>query len=210
VVHVTYAPSIALPAFAELLVFTANVLNTVSVTTIPVPVQTVAGTTLAVEYVDKDQLHFFVTALPTEIEALDAGEFPPWIRSGRSFWVYPPGNAIADGESPVCRYFTTPDAGFNTHFYSAFPQECDAIPALFPGIWTSETTDAFGVLEPDTATGTCPAGTSPLYRVYNGGPNVNHRYVTSTDTRDLMVRDIAHRWIPEGYGPLGVGMCVPQ
>jgi hypothetical protein len=170
------------------------------------PVQTVSGTVLAVEFVDKTLLHFFVTAIPSEIMALDAGQFPPWVRSGRSFWVYPAGASIAANESPVCRYFTTPAAGFETHFYSAFPQECDAIPTLFPGIWTLETADAFGVRQPDVATGACPPGTSPLYRLYNGGPNVNHRYVTDLDTRALMTPP----WIPEGYGPLGVGMCVPQ
>ena len=129
------------------------------------------------------------------------------MRTGRSFWVYPSGSSIASSESPVCRYFTTPNASFSTHFYSAFPQECNEILTLFPGLWTLETTDAFGVLEPDTVTGACPAGTSPLYRLYNGGPNVNHRYVTDKDTRDEM---LDRNWIPEGYGPMSVGMCVPQ
>ncbi len=100
-----------------------------------------------------------------------------------------------------------PTSSFQTHFYSAFPQECNSILTLFPGVWTFETDDAFGVQQPNVSTGACPSGTSPLYRLYNGLPNVNHRYVTDLLTRQLM---LDNRWIPEGYGPLGVGMCVPQ
>ncbi|HEV8501875.1 MAG TPA: hypothetical protein VGR63_09855 [Casimicrobiaceae bacterium] len=205
-VLLTYSPHIELPTAGGLLIYTGNFQSSIPITAEATPVQTVPGTILAVEFVDKNLLHFFVTADPSEIASLDAGQFPPWVRTGRSFWVYPSGLPIAANESPVCRYFTTPTAGFETHFYSALPQECDAIPTLFPGIWTLETDDAFGVQQPDNATGACPSGTSPLFRLYNGGPNVNHRYVTDLDTRALLVPP----WIPEGYGPLGVGMCVPQ
>ena len=206
-VALTYTPHIALPTIGGLLVYSGDFQETIPITAQATPVQTVPGTILAVEFADKELEHFFVTAIPSEIAALDAGQFAPWVRTGRSFWVYPSGASIAPNESPVCRYFTTPTAGFETHFYSAFPQECDSIPTLFPGIWTLETDDAFGVQEPDIATGTCPSGTSPLYRVYNGGPNVNHRYVTDLGTRQIM---LDYGWVPEGYGPLGVGMCVPQ
>jgi hypothetical protein len=213
-VIITFTPHVALPTAGGIQVGPADAQSTLppeeyEFTAQALPAQTAPGTVLAVEYVDRDLMHFFVTAIPGEIQSLDDGNFPPWVRTGRSFWVYPPGNPVAAGESPVCRYFSNPDAGFNTHFYSAFPQECNAIPALFPGLWTLETMDAFGVLQPDGATGACPAGTSPLYRVYNGGPNVNHRYMASLDTRALMTGHLLD-WTPEGYGPLGVGMCVPQ
>ncbi|HXU52999.1 MAG TPA: hypothetical protein VN789_13220 [Casimicrobiaceae bacterium] len=212
-VVITFTPHIALPTGGQLQVGPADAQSTLPLelfdfTAQAIPPQTVSGTVLAVEYIDRDLLHFFVTAIPAEIHALDAGQFPPWVRTGRSFWVYPPGTPIANA-APVCRYFTTPDAGFNTHFYSAFPQECNAIPTRFPGLWTLETMDAFGVLQPNAASGACPAGTSPLYRAYNGGPNVNHRYMTGLDTRALMTGDLLS-WTPEGYGPLGVGMCVPE
>jgi hypothetical protein len=206
-VDITFTPNIPLPTRGALTVTSGLFQATDRFDAIAVPPQNVPGTILAVEFVEVDVTHFFVTAIPGEIEALDGGQFPGWVRTGRSFWVYPPGQSIAPGESPVCRYFTTPDAGFSTHFYSAFPQECNAIPALFPGLWTLETTDAFGVQEPDTTSGACPSGTSPLYRLYNGGPNVNHRYVSDTDTRQEMLN---RNWIPEGYGPAGVGMCIPQ
>lgn len=203
----TYTPRIALPTLGGLTVYTDDFENTVTIRAVAEPVQTVAGTVLAVEYFDNALRHFFVTAMPNEIAALDAGTFQPWVRTGRSFWVYEPSLPVAAGESPVCRYFTTPTASFSSHFYSAFPQECEAIPTLFPGLWTLETTDAFQVKQPNAMAGTCPAGSSTLYRLYNGGPNVNHRYVTDPDTRQMML-DLG--WIPEGYGPLGVGMCVPQ
>lgn len=206
-VDITFTPNIPLPTRGALTVLTGPVQMTERFDAIAIPTQTVTGTVLAVEFFEVNLAHYFSTAMPSEIDALDGGQFPGWVRSGRSFWVYPSGASIAPNESPVCRYFTTPNAGFNTHFYSAFPQECNAIPTLFPGLWTLETTDAFGVQEPDTTSGACPAGTSPLYRLYNGGPNVNHRYVTEIDTRQEM---LSRGWIPEGYGPLGVGMCVPQ
>ncbi|HEV8502449.1 MAG TPA: hypothetical protein VGR63_12775 [Casimicrobiaceae bacterium] len=213
-VIITFTPHIALPTAGTLQIGPPDSQSTLPLEQFgfvaqALPPQTTPGTVLAVEYIDRDLTHFFVTSIPGEIQALDDGDFPPWVRTGRSFWVYPPGNPIAVGESPVCRYFTTPDAGFNTHFYSEFPQECNAIPTLFPGLWTLETMDAFGVLQPNSATGACPLGTSPLYRTYNGGPNVNHRYMTSLDTRALMAGHLLS-WIPEGYGPLGFGMCVPQ
>jgi hypothetical protein len=207
-VSLEYTPSIALPTAGDLLIYIGAFQATVPIKTAAAPVRTHSGAVLAVEFVDRDRLHFFVTAMQSEIDALDSGQFPPWIRTGRIFWVYPPGDPLVANESPVCRYFTTPTSGLSTHFYSAFPQECAAIPTLFPGIWTLETTDAFGVRQPNVATGQCPFGTSPLYRLYNGGPDVNHRYVTDPDTRQLMAGN--YGWIPEGYGPLGVGMCLPQ
>ena len=205
-VSLGYTPRIPLPTNGDLLVYTGGYQITVPIKTAAAPVQTTAGTVLAVEYVNLDLQHYFVTAMQSEIDALDSGQFPPWLRTGRSFWVYPSGDPLIANESPVCRYFTTPTSGLSTHFYSAFPQECGAILTLFPGVWALETNDAFGVQQPDVATGACPSGTSPLYRLYNDQPNVNHRYVTDLDTRSLLIGS----WIPEGYGPLGVGMCVPQ
>ena len=56
--------------------------------------------------------------------------------------------------------------------------------------------------------GTCPSGTTPLYRLYNnadrGAPN--YRYTIDLAMRQAM---IANRWTPNGNGPLGVFGCVP-
>ncbi len=203
---ITYTPRIPLPTGGNLLIYIGDFQTNVPIKTAAAPVQTIPGTVLAVEYVNLDLEHYFITAMPGEIAALDSGQFPPWLRTGRSFWVYPSANPFVANESPVCRYFTTPTSGLSTHFYSAFPQECGTILTLFPGIWELETDDAFGVQQPNVVTGACPTGTSPVYRLYNNKPNPNHRYVTDPDTRAMFLG----LWIPEGYGPLGVGMCVPQ
>ena len=58
------------------------------------------------------------------------------------------------------------------------------------------------------AGGVCPAGTLPVYRLYNNGMGgaPNHRFVTSLAERQIM---IGKGYVPEGNG-IGVGMCAPQ
>ncbi len=55
--------------------------------------------------------------------------------------------------------------------------------------------------------GVCPAGTQPVYRLFNNRPDANHRYTTDRALRDAMV---AKGWVAEGDGPDAVAMCVPQ
>jgi len=62
----------------------------------------------------------------------------------------------------------------------------------------------FVVALPDAQSGACPAGTMPVYRVFNHRRDANHRYVTSLATRASM---LAAGWIAEGYGPDAVAMC---
>jgi len=68
--------------------------------------------------------------------------------------------------------------------------------------------DVFNVA-PAAGDGACPAGTLPVYRLYNNGQGAapNHRYTTDDALRAQM---IAAGWVPEGIGPLGVVMCSPQ
>jgi hypothetical protein len=44
----------------------------------------------------------------------------------------------------------------------------------------------------------------PVYRVFNGRRDANHRYMTSLATRAAM---LAAGGIAEGYGPDAVAMC---
>jgi len=44
----------------------------------------------------------------------------------------------------------------------------------------------------------------PVYRLFNGKADVNHRYTVSFAIREEM---IAQAWTPEGYGSIGVAMC---
>jgi hypothetical protein len=59
---------------------------------------------------------------------------------------------------------------------------------------------------PDAATGACPSGYVPVYRVWNQRADSNHRYTTDPAIRDRMV---AQGGVAEGYGPDAVAMCAP-
>jgi hypothetical protein len=54
--------------------------------------------------------------------------------------------------------------------------------------------------------GVCPAGTSPVYRVFSNRPDANHRYMTSRSVRNDMT---ARGWLAEGDGADLVVMCSP-
>ena len=86
---------------------------------------------------------------------------------------------------------------------TASASECETVKHnpnwLFEGV-------VFNVPTPDLA-GNCPAGTLPVYRLYNNGQGAapNHRFTTSLVTRATM---LAKGWLPEGNG-IGVSMCSP-
>lgn len=172
------------------------------------PRQTVPGTVVAIEYVRyyADTIHYFLTVSDEEKGYLDTGRLFGWQRTGEAFWVHP-ADALVPGMTPVCRYYGRPEAGLDSHFYSASPAECAEVARKFGTAWIVESEAFFRVSLPDLATGACPANTSPVYRWFNNLPDVNHVYTTSPDT-------IAHLrlagWIAEGYGPDAVAMCVPQ
>lgn len=152
-----------------------------------------------VEYYDADVDHYFMTAAPAEIAILDAGGVAAWARTGASFKAYVTPTA---GANPVCRFYLPPGHG-NSHFYSASPDECALAAALFPE-FIHESPNVMYMRLPDTTTGACPAGTLPVYRVWNRRPDTNHRYTTDLKVRDRMV---AMGWVAEGYGPGAVIMC---
>lgn len=158
----------------------------------------------AVEYYHTGFDHYFITAIAAEIAALDSGTFPGWQRTGLSFNVYATSGAPA-GAATVYRFFSTSFAPKSSHFYTANPAEHDAL--LHNPNWQVEG-PVFAVVMP-TAGGTCPAGTLPVYRLYNNGQGAapNHRFTTDMTVRDSMLAQKA--WIPEGAG-VGVGMCSPQ
>jgi len=183
----------------------AVVSQTIPVSAMGAPPQTTAGTTLAVEYVNQALGHYFLTTNPAEKSLLETGYFTGWMRTGRSFWVLPGGSGA--GSSPVCRFYGRPEAGLDSHFFSASPDECAAVRHRYPLAWELESNDVFNVYLPDPVTGACPSGSKVVFRLYNGKPDANHRYTTLLDVRDSM---IAAGWIAEGYGPNRVAMCAPQ
>ena len=157
-----------------------------------------------VEYFHEEYNHYFMTASPIEIAALDAGTFPGWQRTGQVLKAYA---TPVIGTNPVCRLYNDSFAPKSTHFYSADPNEC-IYAENFPGwAWQFEGITMY-IATPDAA-GTCPSGTAPIYRLYNNGMGgaPNHRYTSSTAIKAQM---IGQGWVPEGYGADAVIMCMPS
>lgn len=162
---------------------------------------------LAIEYYHAGFDHYFITAIPAEITALDNGTFAGWQRTGLSFNVYAATSAPA-GSSTVYRFFSTSFTPKSSHFYTANAAEYAAV--LTNHDWQFEG-QVFNVLVP-SPDGTCPAGTIPVYRLYNNGQGAapNHRFTTDLTVRNSMLSRPADKvWIAEGAG-VGVGMCAPQ
>jgi hypothetical protein len=171
----------------------------------PTPAQPPAAEVSVIEYYRVEVGHYFMTADSTETYALDNGVFPGWARTGQTFNAYPPSDA---SHSPVCRFYGRPEAGLDSHFYSASLAECQAVIARFSNAWMYESGDVFAIDAPDPANGTCPSAALPVYRLYNNRADANHRYTTSLTVRAQMMNA---GWIAEGYGALAVAMCAaPQ
>jgi hypothetical protein len=161
----------------------------------------------AIEFYNASLDHYFVTANSDEINKLDTGFFVGWKRTNLSFKVADPTTASVT-YSPVCRFYGSPAAGLDSHFYSASPAECEAVKQKFPGAWIFESDDVFKVGLPDPITGNCASGTVPIYRAWNNRIDSNHRYTTDPAVQQAMV---AKGYIAEGYGPpaMPVAMCSP-
>ena len=155
---------------------------------------------VAVEYYHAVFDHYFVTNKADEITKLDNGTLG-WTRTGESFNVYSDAPA---GSSGVCRFFSTSFDPKSSHFYTASASECETVKHE-PRTGSSRASCS-PCLTPDLA-GNCPAGTLPVYRLYNDGQGAapNHRFTTSLVTRATM---LAKGWLPEGDG-IGVTMCAP-
>jgi hypothetical protein len=165
-----------------------------------------------VEYYNAALDHYFITPLPTEIDALDSGRISGWGRTGLVFDAYATAQE-AHGAlvSPVCRFYIPPVHG-DSHFLSASPAECAEVLAKvaadpnFSG-YIEETSAEFYIALPDPTSGACPTGSGPVYRLWNQRADSNHRYTADAATRAVM---IARGYAPEGYGPLGVAMCTTR
>ena len=165
------------------------------------------------EYYHASLDRYFLAATQREKADLDAGHRPGWKRTGRSF------RSLEDGvygieTVPVCRYYLPPPFG-DTHFFSAFADECEAVARQWPSA-ILETAQAFRVALPERTNGLCMVRASPedpeastvtvpIFRAWNGRADANHRYSTSLAEQSEMLR---RGWIAEGYGPYGATMCV--
>jgi serine protease len=156
----------------------------------------------AVEFYNQSQDHYFMTASVQEINDLDNNVFVGWQRTGYAFNTY---ITAEPGSDPVCRFYIPPAYG-DSHFYTASAVECAIAQAKYP-FFVYESPNVFYAALPNTATGACPAGTIPIYRVWDKRADTNHRYMTSAAVRASMV---AAGWVAEGYGPNQVIMCAPN
>jgi len=165
------------------------------------------ATVKVVEYHHAAFDHYFITPGAAEQALLDAHAppFQDWSRTGFSFNAYVNAGGPA-GSVAICRFFNDHFTPKSSHFYAAHGFGCEATIAQFPD-WTLEDDRLFNTMLPDATTGACPAGTIPLYRMYNQGMGgaPNHRFVTSLAERQKM---IDQGFVAEGAG-IGVGMCVP-
>jgi len=179
--------------------------------------------TLVVEYYYAGLDDYFITANQLEIQGLDDGAHPGWVRTGLTFLAYADPNVAPAGVSPVCRFYLLPQVG-DSHFYSADPVECAATAAKFAGSWVEESPALFYIQLPDRITGACPANTRPVYRFLNANNQLHHRYTAELDARNCMYYgtnptsdkfidcgQFAGAWLEEGYGspPNAPVMCSP-
>jgi hypothetical protein len=164
------------------------------------------GTASAIEYYHAAFDHYFITRNPDEITKLDNGTFAGM--GANRFDVQRLSDATsrrllrsADSSAP-------PFDPKSSHFYTPFPAECAMVRAnsswQFEGEATMCSSSGWRL-----AMGTCPGGTSPVYRLYNNGQGAapNHRYTTTSNVRDQM---IAAGWVLEGNGPGFAFMCAPS
>ncbi|RFC35009.1 MAG: hypothetical protein DID92_2727744442 [Candidatus Nitrotoga sp. SPKER] len=154
-----------------------------------------------VEFYNINLDHYFITADASEAAGIDSGSAGAgWIRTGNSF--------KSGGSTPVCRFYGSQVPGPNSHFYTLAIPECDGLKqlqAITPATqkrWNFESLDFVSTPPID---GTCPTGTTPVYRAYNNGfargIDSNHRLsIAATAIQEVVTRD----WINEG-----VVMCAP-
>jgi hypothetical protein len=163
-----------------------------------------------VEYYNAALDHYFVTAAAPDIDAIESGRITGWQLTGYSLAAFALPTPIhccsTYGQTavPVCRFYIPPALG-DSHFFSAFAEECDAVAARFP-TYVLESKAAFYVYLPDKETGACPRPFRPVYRLWNQRADSGHRYIYDSLPRRIPM--LQQGWLPEGYGPAGVAWCI--
>jgi hypothetical protein len=154
-----------------------------------------------VEYHNAALDHYFITWVLAEQAFLDTGHTPtPWVRTGSLFNTY---TTAQPGTSPVCRFYIPPAEG-DSHFFGRDTVECNGTGQRHPE-FVLEDPQFMHMFLP--VGGTCPANTTPIYRVFSNRTDANHRYMTDRAIRAQME---VRGWMVEGDGPDLVVMCAPQ
>ena len=157
-----------------------------------------------VEYYNGPLDHYFVTADPAERAAIESGlAGPGWERTTTLGHVWTPdsvGVAGAVGRTAICRFYGNPQVGAdgrrigpNSHFYTADPEECEAVKHdrgwVFEGI-------VFAAAQ--AVTGSCVPPLVAVRRNYNQRfreNDSNHRYTVDPAVGAQMT---ARGWVDEG------------
>jgi len=156
----------------------------------------------AMEFYNSQIDHYFMTASTDEAVVLDNKPEWNWTRTGKTFNIWLSQSSAPGNASPVCRFFGVFANGtVGSHFYTVDATECDMVKGRLDWGWGYEN-DAFYAVKP-AADGTCPSGTSPIYRAYNNGKSgaPNHRYMATQAEVDTMV---SQGWVSEGTAFCGV------
>lgn len=162
------------------------------------------GTVPVIEYYRADKDHYFMTASAAEQAFVDNNLAGTFQRTGELFyaWLDP---ALAPMDAvPVCRFYS-PLPLIDSHFYTAFADECNFVITHWPNVWLLESRAAFYVVPADSI-GNCRAGTLPVYRFFDNRNDANHRHTIDLSVRRAMFN---RGWAPEGIGPNAVAFCTP-
>jgi hypothetical protein len=152
-----------------------------------------SSTISVIEYHDSADDQYFLTADANEIALLDSGDLGPgWSRTGATFGAWPVDASDARA-LPVCRFFGVPGVGPDSHFYTAYPSECDAV--RNNPYWIEEGV-TFREMLP--VNGACADGFDTVQRLWKPGAAVvdtRHRYVIDPSIASAMQ---AQGWVLEG------------
>jgi len=177
------------PQLATLMFFTLTGNGVDASTTVPV-----------IEFHNARDGQYFLTADPTEQALLDGGALgPDWSRTGASFNAFPM-DATNSSALPVCRFFGKPGIGPNSHFYTAYASECDAVRTN--PYWIEEGATFRAMLPVD---GACADGEDTVLRLWKPGSVVTetrHRYVVDPAIASAMHAD--------GFILEGPVFCAPR
>ncbi len=143
------------------------------------------GLSPVIEYYNSNLDHYFITQYPVEIAALDAGAFSGWVRTGQSFLAYLPNQGL--GTSRSCDTTACRAQGWIHTSTLSTAAKSSTLDPFFQS-WKLETPDAFDLDFPvedlsSRRLGTCPPADIPVYRLWNGRTDSDHRYMTDPRSR---------------------------
>jgi hypothetical protein len=166
---------------------------TLVVSSQPAPTQTGE----VVEFRNASLDRYFITQNFQEIAALDSGQIEGWSRTGLHFLAYLPG--MSDGRGvPITRLYRASSVG---HLFTFIYYESEY--SVGPD-WQVESLNAFEIPVPSVLSGECAAGTTPVYRLWDGRADADHRYTTAPGVRDEMIHA---GYVAEGFGRDSVFFC---